>query len=67
MKNKNSKYKPECIIDGYSIKKQLMGGFKVIEYSHYSNEKFSRKRTLHKNLSITDAENIVYELNKKLK
>ena len=60
---KNS-YKPYRIIDGYFMKKQLRGGFKVVEVSHFSNEKFYRKRVLKKNLTLNDAEDMIYRLEK---
>lgn len=66
MKN-NSLYKPKYIIDGYAIKKHLHGGFKIVEYSHYSNESFVRKRTLFKHLSLSDAEDRLYRLESNLK
>lgn len=65
MKNKNS-YKPYLIIDGYVMKKHLHGGFRIIECSHYSNEKFTRKRTKAKHLSLEDAEDMMYRLESKL-
>lgn len=65
MKNKNS-YKHKLVIDGYVMKKHLHGGFRIIEYSHYSNEKFIRKRTKAKHLSLEDAEDMMYRLESKL-
>lgn len=65
MTNKN--YKPKKIVDGYQSKKQLFGGFKVVEYYHYTNEPSVRKRVLFKDLSMTDAENVVYNLESKMK
>ena len=59
--------KPALIIDGYEMKKHLHGGFKIIEYSHYENEKFIRKRTLFKHLTLVEAEDILYRLESKLK
>lgn len=63
---KNS-YKPIRVIDGYQMKKQLHGGFKIVEYSHFNNEDFLRKRTVHKNLTLSDAEDKLYRLESKLK
>ena len=60
-------YKPYLIIDAFLIKKQLHGGFKVVEVSHFSNESFYRKRTLKKNLNLNEAEDMVYRLESKLK
>ena len=65
MNNKKS-YKPTRIIDGYRMKKHLDGGFKIIQYSHFSNETFIRKRTLYKHLSLSDAEDKLYKLEKNL-
>ena len=65
MKNKTP-YKPALIIDGYQMKKHLHGGFKIIEYSHFSDEKFVRKKTLFKHLSLSDAEDRMYRLESKL-
>lgn len=60
---KNQKlYKPALVIDGYQIKKHLHGGFKIVEYFHFSNETFIRKRTLFKHLTLTDAEDKLYRL-----
>lgn len=59
---KNPSYKPKRIIDGYTMKKHLHGGFKIVEYSHFSNENFIRKRTLFKHLSLSDAEDMLYRL-----
>lgn len=67
MKNQKSSYKPTLIIDGYQMKKQLRNGFKIVEYSHYSNETFIRKRVLFKHLTLTDAEDKLYRLESKLK
>lgn len=65
MNNKNS-YKPYLIIDGYAMKKHLHGGFKIVEYSHFSNEKFTRKRVRAKHLPLEDAEDMMYRLESKL-
>ncbi len=48
------------------MKKQLHGGFKVVEVSHYSNETFYRKRVLKKNLNLNEAEDMIYRLENKL-
>ena len=54
------------VIDGYQMKKQLHGGFKIVEYSHVEGQPASaRKRTLHKNLLLTDAESLLYKLESK--
>lgn len=64
---KNKSYKPKLIIDGYQMKKQLHAGFKIVEYFHYSNENYLRKRVLFKNLTLSDAEDKLYRLESKLK
>ena len=66
MKNEKKSYKPTRIIDGYQMKKQLHGGFKIVEYSHVRNEVFLRKKVIHKDLTLTDAEDILYRLESKL-
>lgn len=65
MQKSNLSYKPIKIIDGYQIKKQQRGLFKVVEFSHYSNESKLRKRTIYKDLDISNAENILYRLETK--
>ena len=67
MKNEKTAYKPYRIIDGYHMKKQLHRGFKILEYYHYSNEQSYRRRTLYKNLTLTDAEDKLYRLESKIK
>lgn len=66
MKNEKT-YKPTLIIEGYKMKKQLHGGFKIIEYSRFSNETFIRKRVLFKHLTLSEAEDKLYQLESKLK
>ena len=61
---KNERYKPNLIIDGYRMKKQLHGGYKILEFSHYENESRMRKRTLYKNLDLSTAEDTMYRLEK---
>ena len=58
-------YKPIKIIDGYQMKKQQHGLFKIVEYHHYSNEQNIRKRTIQKNLTLSEAEDILYQLETK--
>lgn len=55
-------YKPTRITDGYQMKKQLRGKFKIVEYFHFSNETSIRKRTIFKNLILSDAEDKMYRL-----
>lgn len=62
---KTKTYKPKRVVEGYQMKKQLHGGFKIIEYSRMSNEGIVRKRTIHKNLPLTEAEDILYRLESK--
>lgn len=49
----------------YEIHKQLGGKFKVVEFSKYENETTIRKRTIAKNLNMSEAEDFVYKLEKK--
>ena len=62
---KQKPYKPQLIIDGYEIKKHLVGGFKIVEYYHYDNESYIRKRTLYKHLTLSEAEDKLYRLENK--
>lgn len=66
-KVKNAPYKPKRIVDGYQMKKQQHGLFKIVEYYHFSNEQNIRKRTLHKDLNISEAEDLIYRLESKQK
>ena len=66
MKTEKQSYKPIRVIEGYAMKKQLRGGYKIIEYWRMSNEEGVRKRTLHKNLPMTDAEDKLYRLENKI-
>ena len=63
---KNESYKPKRIIDGYQMKKHLHGGFRIIEYSHFSNESNMRRRCVAKHLSLNEAEDMMYKLEAKL-
>lgn len=62
MKNRKTSYKSTRVIDGYQMKKHPYGGFKIVEYSHFSNESFTRKRVLFKHLTLSEAENKLYLL-----
>ena len=66
-KLKNAPYKPTRIIDGYQVKKQQHGLFKILEYFHFSDEHHIRKRTLFKDLTSSDAEDKLYRLESKQK
>lgn len=57
--------KSKRIIDCYRIRKQLHGKFKVTEYSHTDNS--AKKRTIAKDLLLSDAEDLIYRLENKLK
>lgn len=46
------------------MRKQLRGGYKIEEFSHFSNENFSRRRIIAKNLTMSDAEAMLYKLEK---
>lgn len=59
-------YRPLRTTDAYQMKKQLHGRFKIVEYYHYELHGKPttevRKRTIKKNLLLTDAENLLYKL-----
>lgn len=57
--------KPKRLILGYEMKLQVFGGFKIVEYSQMDNGEGFRKRTLHKNLDLSTAEDIIYRLENK--
>ena len=58
--------KPHIIVDGYRIKREVIGGgFKVVAYYHLSDNSKSWKKTLYHNLGITDAEAEIYRLERK--
>ena len=59
--------KSVLVIDGYQIKKHLMKGFKIVQFSHYSNEGYIRKKTLYKHLTLSEAEEILYKLESNIK
>lgn len=59
---KKQSYKPTRLSDGFRIKKQLHGLFKIVEYYHFSNEGILRKRTVAKNLNLSEAESKLYQL-----
>ena len=65
MKKRNT-HRTRKVIDGFRMKKQLHGGFKIVEYSHFEKNGYAiteiRKRTLYKDLPMTDAEAKLYEL-----
>lgn len=67
---KIASYKPQRTTDGYVMKKQLHGGFKILEYYHYELHgkatTDTRKRTIKKNMLLTDAENLLYRLEHKV-
>lgn len=64
MKRKNHTVSQRQIL-GYEYKKQLYNGYKVLEYFTNGNDGEVRKRTVAKNLSVTDAEDTVYRLERK--
>lgn len=66
-KQQKTTYKPTRVIDGYQMKKHLHGGFKIIEYYHYSNEDFMRKKIIFKHLTLSEAEDKLYRLETKTK
>lgn len=67
---KTTTYKPIRITDGYVMKKQLHNGFRIVEFYHYEHRgkpiSEVRKRTVKKDLLLTDAEDLLYKLESKL-
>lgn len=51
---------------GYEIRKQLHGRFRVVEF-YQTSDGLVHKRSYKKNLLYTDADELVYNLEKKLK
>lgn len=47
------------------MKRQLQGGFKVVEYYYFDNENTLRKRVLRKGLDMSEAEDFIYRLERK--
>lgn len=66
-KQQKTTYKPTRVIDGYQLKKHLHGGFKIVEYFHFSNEKLLRKKTIYRHLTLNDAEDKLYRLESRQK
>lgn len=60
MRSKN--HKSKLIIIGYEMRKNQHEGFKIIKFFRYENENFSRKKTIYKHLTLSDAESILYKL-----
>ena len=52
-------------IKGYEIHKQQRGLFKIVEYIQATPNSGIRKRTIYKNLNLSDAEKILYDLESK--
>lgn len=53
------------ILLGYQMRKQLHGGYKVTKYLKLSDGSKGKKVTIAKNLSETDAEAMIYKLERK--
>lgn len=64
---KSKTYKPKRVIHGYEIRRQQCGLHKIVEYSYMDNNTGFKKRTIEKNLTYSDAENKLYQLEKKVK
>lgn len=58
-------YKPKRIIDCFKMRPQIHGGFKVVEYSSMSDGTSPKKRTISKDLTMSEAEALIYTLEKK--
>lgn len=50
---------------GYQMRKQLHGGYKVTKYLKLSDNTRTKKVTIAKNLTETDAEAMIYKLERK--
>ena len=50
----------------YEIRKQMHGRFRVVEF-YLAPDGFIHKRSIKKNLLYTDADELVYKLEKKLR
>lgn len=58
--------KPKRITDAFYMKKQLHGGYKIIEVFHFDNENYYRKKIIAKNVPYMDAESMIYNLEHKI-
>jgi len=63
---KKSKFTLKRIVDGYELRHQQRGGYKITEYSHLENNTGSKKRTIEKDLDLSTAEARMYVLETKL-
>ena len=52
-------------IKGYEIRKQQRGLFKIVEYIQATPDSGVRKRTIRKDLNLSDAEKVLYDLESK--
>ena len=59
-------HQPTRKVLGYEIRKQLHGRFRVVEF-YQTPDGCVHKRSYKKNLLYTDADELVYNLEKKLK
>ena len=59
------KHNPDKVILRYEIRKQLHGKFRVVEF-YQAQDGYIHKRSVKKNLLYTDADELVYNLEKKL-
>lgn len=61
--------KAKRVIDGYVMKRQSGGGFKVVEFSHkeLNGNPVTQvtKKTIKKGMSMSDAENLIFMLENK--
>ena len=65
----NETYKPKRVTDRFIQKKQLCNGYKVVEFFHYELHGKAvseiRKRIVAKNLTLSDAEAMIFSLERK--
>lgn len=65
---KKSKFTPKRFIDGFVMKHQQKGGYKIVEYSHIPlGIANSKKRTIKRDLDQSTAEAELYKLETKYK
>lgn len=52
------------LIDSYQYRKQQHGLFKIVEYSSLRDGSNAKKRTIAKNLTLSEAEEYLYKVEK---
>ena len=58
------------VLDGYEMKKQISGGYKIVKYTHCEDTRGSvvsvKKQTIAKGLTESDAEARIYALERQV-